>query len=73
MKKLKDYYECLQKIYPMAYIYATVNNKTYYLTDNTCECIRLYGSCDVIKSELDLFDVLGEIRQYFLTVKTEED
>ena len=73
MKKLKNHYECLQRIYPMAYIYATVNGKTYYLTDDTCECIRLYGDCEVIKEELDLLNVLGEIRQYFLTVKTEEE
>lgn len=73
MKKLKDYYESLQRIYPMAYIYAIVDDITYNLTDNNCACIRLYGNCEVIKEELDLLYVLGEVRQYFLTVKTEED
>lgn len=72
MKKLKDCYERLQRMYPMCYIYAMVNGTFYNLTDNNCTCIRLYGNCEVIKEELDLLYVLGEIRQYFLTVKTEE-
>lgn len=73
MEKLKDCYERLQRMYPMSYIYAIVNGKVYNLTSNTCECISLYGNCEVIKRELDLLYVLGEIRQYFLTVKIEED
>lgn len=73
MEKLKDYYERLQRMYPMSYIYAIVNGTIYNLTDNNCACIKLYGNCEVIKKELDLLYALGEIRQFFLTVKTEED